>query len=211
MVGTETPPPLAVEAMTSGQLIRRARLIEAVIELVREAGPAAVQMRDVADRSGIALGTAYRYFSSKEHLLAAAMCDWHERLARRMLSARLPRPVDQDEVVERVLGYVRRELRGFQRHPELAALMVMVQVNVSGDANAREALDRMATANNAVLDGLLHGVGDDRSAVVRTLLSSVLMNGLIQWTTGRVAFAEMAERVEAASRFVVSGPDLTAD
>ncbi len=209
MVVSETPAPLAVEAMTSGQLVRRARLIEAVIELVREVGPAAVQMRDVAERSGIALGTAYRYFSSKEHLLAAAMCDWHGRLARRMLLTNVARPVDQEEVVERVLAYVRKELRGFQRNPELAALMVMVQVNVSGDANAREALDRMAAANNAVLDRLLQGIQDDGSEAVRTLLGSVLMNGLIQWTTGRASFAEMAERVEAASRFVVSSPALT--
>jgi AcrR family transcriptional regulator len=80
--------PLPVEAMTSRQLVRRAELIEAVIDLVREVGPGAVQMRDVADRSGIALGTVYRYFSSKEHLLATALADWQERLTRRVLMPR---------------------------------------------------------------------------------------------------------------------------
>ena len=76
-------PPLPIEAMTSRQLVRRAQLIEAVIDLVREVGPGVIQMRDVAERSGIALGTVYRYFSSKEHLLAVALCDWQERLTRR--------------------------------------------------------------------------------------------------------------------------------
>ena len=90
-------PPLPVEAMTSRQLVRRAQLIEAVIDLVREVGPGVIQMRDVAERSGIALGTVYRYFSSKEHLLAVALCDWQERLTRRVL---MPRAGEEAEVSE---------------------------------------------------------------------------------------------------------------
>jgi TetR/AcrR family transcriptional regulator, cholesterol catabolism regulator len=53
--------------MTSRQLIRRARIIEAVIDLIADVGADAVQMRDVAQRSGVALATVYRYFSSKDH------------------------------------------------------------------------------------------------------------------------------------------------
>ena len=43
--------------MTSRQLIRRAKIIEAVIELIADVGAEAVQMRDVAKRSGVALAT----------------------------------------------------------------------------------------------------------------------------------------------------------
>ena len=73
--------------MTSRQLIRRAKVIEAVIELIADVGAEAVQMRDVAQRSGVALATVYRYFSSKDHLLAAALEDWQKRLTRRILAA----------------------------------------------------------------------------------------------------------------------------
>ena len=65
--------------MTSRQLIRRAKVIEAVIDLIAEVGAEALQMRDVAQRSGVALATVYRYFSSKDHLLAAALEDWQKR------------------------------------------------------------------------------------------------------------------------------------
>ena len=99
-------PPLPVEAMTSRQLVRRAQLIEAVIDLVREVGPGVIQMRDVAERSGIALGTVYRYFSSKEHLLAVALCDWQERLTRRML---MPRAGDEAEITPMAAGMIRNE------------------------------------------------------------------------------------------------------
>ena len=73
--------------MTSAQLVRRAKIIEAVIDLIADVGAEAVQMRDVAQRSGVALATVYRYFSSKEHLLAAALEDWQKRLTRRILAA----------------------------------------------------------------------------------------------------------------------------
>src|SRR5260221_4520485 len=113
--------PLPIERMTSRQLVRRAKLMEAVIDLVREVGPGAVQMRDVAERSGIALGTVYRYFSSKEHLLAAALCDWQERLARRVL---MPRAGEEAEAsrgkTARLPAHPRQGLRGFARKPKIA-------------------------------------------------------------------------------------------
>ena len=69
--------------MTARQLVRRAKIIEAVIDLIADVGAEAVQMRDVAQHSGVALATVYRYFSSKDHLLAAALEDWQKRLTRR--------------------------------------------------------------------------------------------------------------------------------
>lgn len=35
-----------------------------------------IQMRDVAEAVGVALGTLYRYFSSKEHVYAAVLMEW---------------------------------------------------------------------------------------------------------------------------------------
>ena len=91
--------PRPVEAMSPRQLERRRNLIAAALSLVTEIGVERLQMRQVSERSGVALGTAYRYFSSKDHLLAAAMSDWQERLAERVLAesaGRAPRPVDTD-------------------------------------------------------------------------------------------------------------------
>ena len=72
--------PQPVSTMTAAQLARRRRLTDAVIEMIDQMPPDQLQMRDVAERSGVALGTAYRYFSSKDHLLAAAWADWQRRL-----------------------------------------------------------------------------------------------------------------------------------
>ena len=45
-------------------------------------------MRDVASRADVAMGTVYRYFTSKDHLLAAALVHWVEQLDSRL--AELP-------------------------------------------------------------------------------------------------------------------------
>ena len=39
-------------------------------------------MRDVAREAGVALATVYRYFTSKEHLYAAALLDWASNFPR---------------------------------------------------------------------------------------------------------------------------------
>jgi AcrR family transcriptional regulator len=195
--------PLPIQAMTSRQLVRRAQLLEAVIDLVREVGPATLQMRDVADKAGIALGTVYRYFSSKEHLLAAALCEWQERLARRVLMP--PRAGEEAEasgdLTERVLSYVRKEIRGFARNPKIAELMV--QVHVSSDPYARDALARMAAINDEVMAKLLVGVPPERAEVVKSALGAILMNSLVYWVTGRGSLAEMTNTVESVTRLVL--------
>ena len=66
---------LPVATLTAGQQARRQRVVAAALELAAGGGYEAVQMRDVSTKADVALGTIYRYFSSKDHLLAAAMAD----------------------------------------------------------------------------------------------------------------------------------------
>ena len=134
--------------MTSRQLIRRAKIIEAVIDAIGDVGHEAVQMRDVAQRSGVALATAYRYFRSKEHLLAAALEDWQERLTRRILSASR---YDDHEPLSGVLTYLRGAQRAFSRNREMTALML--QMMTSTDPDVASTIDRMNKRTPRCLSG----------------------------------------------------------
>jgi hypothetical protein len=60
-------------ALPPAQEARRLRILEAARSLAIEGGYDGVQMRDVADRAEVALGTLYRYFRSKVELLIAVM------------------------------------------------------------------------------------------------------------------------------------------
>jgi AcrR family transcriptional regulator len=76
----------------------RALVLETALELFREQGYERTTMRAIAERGGLALGNAYYYFKSKEHLIQAFYARSHDEhlaaarpiLAReRTLDARL--------------------------------------------------------------------------------------------------------------------------
>lgn len=52
---------------------RAQRIVDAAIELAEEGGFQNVRLRDVAERSGVAFGTLYARFNSKEDILIAAL------------------------------------------------------------------------------------------------------------------------------------------
>ncbi|MBH0779801.1 TetR/AcrR family transcriptional regulator [Nocardia bovistercoris] len=58
------------------QLARRGLIVTAAIDLLVERSYDQIQIRDVSQRAGVALGTLYRYFESKEHLYAVALIEW---------------------------------------------------------------------------------------------------------------------------------------
>ncbi|MFD0689527.1 TetR family transcriptional regulator [Actinomadura fibrosa] len=196
MTGTE-PPPLRVETMTSRQLVRRARLIEAVTEIVQEVGPQNLQMREVAERSGVALGTAYRYFRSREHLMAAAFAEWQERLTRRMLGRAA---ADEDPAVL-AADYFRRALRAFHRSPRMAELMM--QLLASTDPDVIRVLDRMGSSSEAVLGRLLATVPPEQAPYVQITLDSVLTTCVANLVTGRSGLDEAVRRMEGVTRLVL--------
>src|SRR3974390_737020 len=78
--------------LTRAQQARRQRVIDAAMALGLEGGYEAVQMRDVAARADVAMGTVYRYFTSKDHLLAAALVHWVEQLDNRLAPPPPPGP-----------------------------------------------------------------------------------------------------------------------
>jgi len=184
--------------MTSGQLARRAKIIEAVIDLIADVGADAVQMRDVAQRSGVALATVYRYFSSKEHLLAAALEDWQKRLTRRVLAA--AGPAEQGPLPG-VLDYLQRAQRAFHRNPKMTALML--QAMTSTDPEARTAIDHMGRTNVEMFDRLLEGVAPEQIPDVGFGLNAALTSALTAVLTGALTLDESLRRVEWVARTLI--------
>lgn len=73
-----------VSVLARNQADRRRRVVDATLKLAAEGGFDAVQMRDVASAAGVALGTVYRYFDSKERLLLEANVEQLEALDARL-------------------------------------------------------------------------------------------------------------------------------
>ena len=64
---------------------KRTAIIQATIELVSENGFHGCPVAMVADRAGVAAGTIYRYFESKDVLIGATYMDLEERLQHMVL------------------------------------------------------------------------------------------------------------------------------
>jgi AcrR family transcriptional regulator len=187
--------------MSPRQLERRRNLIEAATQLVAEMGVERVQMKHVSERSGVALGTAYRYFSSKDHLLAAAVADWWARLLTDLAAAGPAVAVGPDEPADRVVNFVHRGLRAFQRQPQMAHLLVSVAV--STDPFASEAVQRMARVGQESLRTILPELPPPVDSVVPHLIDSAWQGELIAWVTGRATLADAYRRLEEVIRLLL--------
>ena len=186
--------------MTSRQLVRRAKVIEAVIGLIGEVGAEAVQMRDVAQRSGVALATVYRYFSSKDHLLAAALEDWQKRLTRRIIAARGETDADP---LPGVLDYLQRAQRAFHRNPEMTALMFHTATSTVPEA--RVTIDQMNRTDAEMFNRLLEGVAPEDIPNITFGLNAALNTALSGVLTGMITLEESLTRVEWVARVLLAG------
>ncbi|RPE29052.1 TetR family transcriptional regulator [Kitasatospora cineracea] len=192
--------PRPVEAMSPRQLERRGSLLSAALALVTEIGVERLQMKQVSERSGVALGTAYRYFSSKDHLLAAAIADWH-----RLLLADLVGEVGAGRSAsptERAVRFVRRGMRAYQRQPELARLRVAVAT--STDPFASEALQGLARADRAALGAVIPEVPPASGELVRHMVGHAWQGELTAWVTGRTTLDDARTRLEEMVRLVLT-------
>ncbi|MDQ3148222.1 MAG: TetR family transcriptional regulator [Actinomycetota bacterium] len=187
----------AALTLTRNQAARRARVIEAAVALASEGGYDAVQMRDVASSASVALGTVYRYFSSKDHLLAATLVEWVRDLERR-LAARPPRG---DTVADRVVDVIGRASRAMDRDPLLSAALVTA---VSSPDPAVSACQLEVTrAISATLLVAMDGVDEERRQGVVKVLSHVWFSSLVGWVSGWSNVGSVGDELETAARLLL--------
>ena len=183
------------DALTEGQTERRQRVLLAALELGAKGGYDAVQMRDVATRANVALGTIYRYFPSKDALLAAAMVEWMEDLERRV-SQRAPRGAT---TTERVYDVLRRAIGTIERQPRLAEAVITALTS-----DDREADSASAATTDVMLRVLLstfpEGVDPEVQADIAKVLGHVWFSCLIAWSNGVGDLEWMATELKTACR-----------
>lgn len=67
--------------------VRRAELLDAAEQVIVERGLGAVRLEDVTRRAGVAIGTLYLYFKSKDDVVVALRERFMERLVERQAAA----------------------------------------------------------------------------------------------------------------------------
>ncbi len=185
----------AAEALTRSQAARRGRVVQAALELAAEGGYDAVQMRDVATRAQVALGTIYRYFSSKDQLLAAALVEWANELEQKLAQ----RPPKGDTPADRVVDVLRRASRAIEREATLTS--ALVTAIASPDPAVRVHQNEVDEIMAALVADALAGVPDAEG--VMRVLSWVLFGSLIGWVNGWTNAGAVGDELERAARLLL--------
>ena len=184
--------------LTPSQQARRQRIVDAATTLAAEGGYEAVMMKDVAARAGASLGTVYRYFSSKDHLLAVALESWG-----RVLSDRLrQRPPRGETAAARVAAVFRRMARGVAAQPELG--VALTRALLSADPSAYENRAGLTAMMSEWIElALGDSEIDDRAGVI-AVLQHVSFSSMVALANGQQSPAAVGRELERAARLLLA-------
>ncbi len=181
---------------------RRQRGLRAALELAGEGGYDSVLMRAVADRAGVALGTVYHYFSSKDHLLAESMIERIGSLRRGVLSS----PATGASTLDRVLDILGRSTSAMGENEQAsAALLAAIVAEGQQIAECQEDLHALFSemVNTAFDESFPAG---DRDLIVRSL-EHVWFSVLIAWKNQWMSYSQATSELEDAARMLLAGRD----
>jgi len=196
--GSATPGPGEVEFGSAAQRERRKRILDATLALASKGGYEAVQMRTVADRADVALGTLYRYFPSKIHLLVSGLAREFERAQERLDRA----PIPGDTAYDRMLYVLGRVTRSMQREPLL--IEAMTRAFMFADPSAAAEVNNVARLMEEMLTKAMHEgepTADERA--IARVIGDVWLSNLVAWVTRRASANDVASHLELAARLLL--------
>jgi TetR/AcrR family transcriptional regulator, cholesterol catabolism regulator len=199
--GTTVAPGTAAdgEFSSAAQRERRQRILDATLALAAKGGYEAVQMRTVAERANVALGTLYRYFPSKIHLLVSGLAREFERNQDKLART----PIPGDTPYDRVLYVLRRTTRAMQREPML--IEAMTRAFMFADPSAAAEVNTVARLMEHMLTRAMHeGEPTADEIAIARVIGDVWLSSLVAWVTRRASADDVSNQLELATRLLLS-------
>jgi AcrR family transcriptional regulator len=186
---------------------RGRRILKVAVELAERGGFDAVRQREVAAQAGVALGTLYKRFASKEELLMAALELEVEKFEQRLKT----RPLKGATTVERLTSLFASALTGFVRKPNLGR--ATIRATTSGP------LSPSFIKYHAMLVGHIVDTIDDEEAIAAgvapltheqkrifaLLLLQVWFTSLVGWATGVQDPKSVSRQLRLAADIMLRG------
>jgi len=207
VAATAAPPGARLAA---NQLRRMRRIVDAAVELAQQGGFEAVRLRDVAERSDVALGTLYKYFHSKEDILLFALTEEVERLEQTMRA----RPLVGGDAFSRLIEFFRRSTRALVRRAPFARAMIRALTASDQETALKVAAFQLRVARlvAAALRGeapdlgepLGRAIPDSRERVIAFTLMNVWFSNLVGWSAGLHPERAVVEHVREAAALILT-------
>lgn len=190
------PDPPAVESLDSVQRARRARIVDSAIELMCRTEYDRIQMKDVSAAAGVALGTTYRYFTSKEQLLAEALLVWSDRFP----ALEGPAARDGDPLAQLKKAF-RRAARAFEPNPTVYRTILVLQS--TKEPLAAGVFDRFAARRREAFARYLPDVPSPRRERIVDVMSAVLDSSLRGWALRGNPIATVYRALDSAAELLL--------
>jgi AcrR family transcriptional regulator len=177
-----TPPAPAAEKKIGKGERTRAQILATALDLFRERGYDETTMRAIAEGAGVAVGNAYYYFRSKEHLIQA----FYERTHEEHLAASLEILARERGLRERLAGVMRAKLDTIMPYHQFAGVLFKTAADPKSPLNPfsrdSEPIRRQSTELFAeVVSGADSRLTPDLAAALPNLLWVYHMGILLFW------------------------------
>jgi TetR/AcrR family transcriptional regulator, cholesterol catabolism regulator len=183
---------------SAAQRDRRKRILDATLALASKGGYDAVQMRAVSERADVALGTLYRYFPSKNHLLVAALTEEMDQIQDKLDR----KPIPGDTPTERMLFVLARVTRNMQRDPMLTE--AMTRAFMFADPSAAVEVNTVAQQMTRMFTRAMHdGEPSVDDIAIARVIGDVWLSNLVAWVTRRASADDVSSRLELAARLLL--------
>jgi AcrR family transcriptional regulator len=180
---------------SAAQRERRKRILDTTIALASKGGFDAVQMRAVAEQADVALGTLYRYFPSKIHLLVSALGREFEVAE----AATREKPIPGETPHERVMYVLTRTTRGLQKDPHLTE--ALTRAFMFADASVQNEIHAVGMLLTSMLTRAMHpGTTElsDEDVAIAKVIGDVWLSSLVGWVTGRTTADGVNKQMDVA-------------
>ena len=166
--------------LAASQVRRLRRIVDAAYRLAEEGGFEGVRLRDVAEASGVALGTLYRYFRSKEDILVFVLAEQLDAFEQAVTS----HPPEGATARERARGVFGMLTRALTRRPHLA--QALLRAVSAGEPETKEKVAAFhLRVSRLVLDALRGPEpATERLEAAAAILQQVWFASLVGWTGG---------------------------
>lgn len=188
--------PPAPETLRRDQFARRQRIVRAALRALANSDYDQVRISEVARDSGVALGTLYRYFASKEHLFAAVFVEWQAALKKK-LEKEPPRGGTE---ADRLRDVFHRTIRAFQLQPQFYRVVMIL--NATTDAYAADLYQSISSQFQDTVQTAFPGPFDDDHAAILGTVNAVLDGSLRSWVMNRQTIQDVYNNVDAAIRLI---------
>lgn len=170
-------------------------VMDVVLELMESGGYDAVQLREVAKRSRVGLGTIYKLFGSRDYLIVATLQRWMAANAFAQLTPRTgdltPRTGDES-IHDAIMRLFRTVFEPWERSPRLLEAFYRARSGPGGKALVRQGVGAAEPVARAAFVGHDPGYVHD----VSTILTNVVYGLLARFADGEVDITDLLPSLE---------------